>query len=464
MKTVEEQMTLARKAQEAVAEYTQEQIDEVCLAVGWEVYKDDNIAKLAKMAVEESQFGNVESKIIKHKRKVGGVLEDVRGAISVGLIERNEETGISKYAKPVGVICAILPATNPTATAGGKAVGMVKGRNAVIFKPSSRARECTVEAVNMMREGLKKVGAPVDLIQVLEDPSREAIAELMHKADLVVATGSGAVVRAAYSSGTPAYGVGQGNAVAIVAEDANIAEAASMIRGSKVFDYATSCSSENAVIAVEAVYDQFMKDMQDNGCYLVTGEDREKLKNHMWKVNAKGKLALNQDVIAKSALYIAEGAGISVPENTQILLVEGVEPIPSDKFYDEKISPVLTVYKAKDFAHAYAILVELTTLVGPGHSCGIHTYKREYIEYLGNHMKSSRITVRQPMSAGNGGHAFNRMPSTATLGCGTWGGNITTENVHWRHFINVTWVNEPVAPHGFTDEEMWGEFWKKYGK
>ncbi len=464
MKTVAEQMELARKAQEAVSEYTQQQIDEVCLAVGWEVYKDDNIAKLAKMAVEESQFGNVESKIIKHKRKVGGVLEDIKGAVSVGLIERDEEKGISKYAKPVGVICAILPATNPTATAGGKAVGMVKGRNAVIFKPSSRARECTIEAVNMMREGLKKVGAPVDLIQVLEDPSREATTELMHKADLIVATGSGAVVRAAYSSGTPAYGVGQGNAVAIIAEDANVAEAAGMIRGSKVFDYATSCSSENAVIPVEAVYDSFMKDMQENGCYLVTGEDREKLKNHMWKINAKGKLALNQDVIAKSAAYIAEGAGISIPENTQILLVEGVEPIKSDKFYDEKISPVLTVYKAKDFQHAYKILVELTTLVGPGHSCGIHTYKREYIEYLGNHMKSSRITVRQPMSAGNGGHAFNRMPSTATLGCGTWGGNITTENVHWRHFINVTWVNEPVAPHSFTDEEMWGDFWKKYGK
>ena len=141
-----------------------------------------------------------------------------------------------------------------------------------------------------------------------------------------------------------------------------------------------------------------------------------------------------------------------------------MEPIPDDKFHDEKISPVLTVYKAKDFKDAYRILVELTNLVGRGHSCGIHTYKREYIEYLGEHMKSSRITVRQSMSAGNGGHPFNRMPSTATLGCGTWGGNSTTENVHWRHFINVTWVNEPVAPWAFTDEEMWGDFWKKYGK
>ena len=464
MKTVSEQMELARKAQAIVNDYTQEQIDEICLAIGWEVYEDENIAKLAKMAVEETGYGNVQSKIIKHKRKVGGVLHDIKGAKSVGLIERNEETGISKYAKPVGVVCAILPATNPTATCGGKAVGILKGRNAVIFKPSSRALKSTTEAINMMRAGLRKVGAPEDLIQVLEDPSREAITELMKVSDLIVATGSGKVVRAAYSSGTPAYGVGQGNACAIVAEDADVAEAAKMICGSKLFDYATSCSSENAVIPVEAVYDQFMAEMKKNGCYLVTGEDREKLKNHMWKPNAKGKIALNPDIIAKSAQVIADGAGISIPEGTDILLVEGMEPILGDKFHDEKISPVLTVYKAKDFKDAYRILVELTNLVGRGHSCGIHTYKHEYIEFLGEHMKSSRITVRQSMSAGNGGHPFNRMPSTATLGCGTWGGNSTTENVHWRHFINVTWVNEPVAPWTFTDEDMWGDFWKKYGK
>ena len=286
----------------------------------------------------------------------------------------------------------------------------------------------------------------------------------MKKSDLVVATGSGQVVRAAYSSGTPALGVGQGNAVAIVAEDANIEEAASMIIGSKFFDYATSCSSENAAIPVEAVYDDFLKAMQANKAYLVTGEDREKLKNAMWQVNEKGKLALCQDIIAKSAQVIAKKAGIVIPEDTKVLMVEGIEPILSDKFYDEKISPVITIYKAKDFMDAYRILTELTNVVGRGHSCGIHTYKREYIEYLGNNMKSSRVTVRQPMASGNGGHAFNRMPSTATLGCGTWGGNSTTENVHWKHFLNITWVNEPVAPWSYTDEDMWGDFWKKYGK
>lgn len=464
MKTVDEQLRLARTAQEAIADYTQEQIDEVCLAIGWEVYRDDNIARLAEMAVEETGYGSVQSKIIKHKRKVGGVLHDVAGAKSVGCIERDESTGISKYAKPVGVVCAILPATNPTATCGGKAVGILKGRNAVIFKPSSRAQRCTTEAINMMRAGLRKVGAPEDLIQVLEEPGREAITDLMRKSDLIVATGSGQVVRAAYSSGTPAYGVGQGNAVAIVAEDADLPDAAAKICASKVFDYATSCSSENAIIVMDDVYDAFMAEMIRNHCFLVQGEAREALKNHMWKVNEKGKLALNGDVIARSAQVIADGAGIAIPQGTDILLVEGTEPVKEDKFHDEKISPVLTVYRARDFDHACRILTELTSLVGRGHSCGIHTFKQEYIEYLGNNMRTSRITVRQPMSAGNGGHPFNRMPSTATLGCGTWGGNITTENVYWRHFINVTWVNEPVEPWAFSDEEMWGEFWKKHGK
>ncbi len=464
MKTIDEQLALAKKAQLQIDNYSQEQVDEMCLAIGWEVYKDDNIEKLAKMAVEETAFGNVESKIIKHKRKVGGVLYDIKGVKSVGLMERNEETGISKYAKPVGVVCGILPATNPTATCGGKAISILKGRNAVIFKPSSRALEATRETINMMREGLKKVGAPMDLIQILEDPSRDGIAELMQKSDIVVATGSGQVVRAAYSSGTPSYGVGQGNAVAIIAEDAKVKDAAKMICASKYFDYATSCSSENSVIPLECIYDEFMKEMQANDCFLVTGEDREKLKNTMWQVNAKGKLALNQDIIAKSVQHIAKLAGITVPDTAKIILVEGTQPIYEDKFYDEKISPVLTVYKAKDFQDAYRILVELTDKVGRGHSCGIHTFKKEYIEFLGNNMKTSRVTVRQPMSAGNGGHPANRMPSTATLGCGTWGGNSTTENVHWKHFINITWVNEPVDAWTFSDEDMWGEFWKKNGK
>lgn len=462
MKSVDELLAAAKQAQKTFSGYTQQQIDDVCLSVGWEVYNDANAAILAKLAVEETGYGNFESKFVKHKRKIGGVLHDIKDVKTVGCIERNEETGISKYAKPVGVVCAILPATNPTATAGGKAISILKGGNAVIFKPSSRAKECTTKAIEFMRNGLKQVGAPEDLIQVIELPEREDTAELMRKSDLIVATGSGPLVKAAYSSGTPAYGVGAGNAVAIVAEDADIPDAVQKIHSSKTFDYATSCSSENAIIVVDAVYDQTIAAFKEMNVHVCSAQEADALKQHMWKLNKKGKMALNPDVIAQSSLVIANGAGISVPENTTMLLVESAEDPRTDQFADEKISPVLVAYRAKDFDAAVDILKILTNRVGPGHSCGIHTFKRDYIERLGNEMPTSRVTVRQPMAAANGGYPCNRMPSTATLGCGTWGGNITTENVHFKHFLNITWVNEPVEPWAFTDEEMWGAFWKKY--
>lgn len=462
MKSVNELMEAARKAQEHIKDYTQEQIDELCLSVGWEVYADENISILARMAVEETGYGNYESKVIKHKRKIGGVLYDIKGALTVGCIERNPATGISKFAKPVGVVCAILPATNPTATCGGKALSILKGRNAVIFKPSSRAQQCTLKAIEMMRAGLRRVGAPEDLIQAIELPERAATAELMAKADLIVATGSGPLVKAAYSSGTPAFGVGAGNAVAIVAEDADVTDAAGKIHASKTFDNATSCSSENAIIVVESVYEGTMKAFKDLHVHICTPAQAAALKSHMWQPGAKGGTSLNPDVIAKSAQVIAQGAGITVAPATAMILVESQEHPQFDQFAEEKISPVLAAYKAKNMDEAVEFLRILTSRVGPGHSCGIHTFKREYIDRLGNDMHTSRVTVRQPMAAANGGHPFNRMPSTATLGCGTWGGNITTENIHFKHFINITWVNEPVAPWSFTDEDMWGAFWKKY--
>ena len=461
MKSVDELLAAARKAQAQIADYTQEQIDEVCLAVGWEVYNDNNVDILARMAVDETGYGNYESKVTKHKRKVGGAMHDVLAAKTVGCIERDPATGISKYAKPVGVICGILPATNPTATCGGKAIGMLKGRNAVIFKPSSRASECTRLAIDMMRAGLRRVGAPEDLLQYIELPEREATQELMTKCDLIVATGSGPLVKAAYSSGTPAYGVGAGNAVAIIAEDADVADATAKIHSSKTFDHATSCSSENGLIIVDAVLEQSLACFNKIGTHICTEEETAKLKEYMWVPNKKGKISLNENAIAQSAKVIAAAAGITVDANTTMILLESTDDPRFDQWAQEKISPVLNYYRAKDTDEAIAKLKILTLRVGPGHSCGIHTFKQEYIERLGLEMRTSRITVRQPMAAANGGHAFNRMPSTATLGCGTWGGNITTENVHWKHFINITWVNEPVEPWEFS-EDIWADFHKKY--
>ncbi len=453
----------ARAAQAEVAAYSQQEIDDVCLSVGWEVYNDENIAELAECAVRATGMGNVADKITKHKVKVMGVLKDIREAKTVGLVERDEARGISKYAKPVGVVGALLPVTNPTATPASNGLGILKGRNAVVFAPHPRGVEASALAIEYMRRGLRRVGAPEDLVQLVSEPSIERTNELMRQVDLVVATGGGPMVKAAYSSGTPSYGVGPGNSVQIIAEDADLADAVKKVALSKAFDYATSCSSENSIIVHDSIYDAVVERFQQHEeTYLVQGAERDKLGAWMWRANKKGVVGLNPEIIAQSAERIAADAGLSVPEGTRILLVEGREPLEDDYFAGEKISPVLTIYRYGEFAEGVDILTRLTDNAGTGHSCGIHTHKREYIEHLGEVMRTSRIMVRQAQAPANGGNFFNGMPSTVTLGCGTWGGNITTENIHWKHFINLTWVSEPFEPVKPSDEEIWGEFWKRY--
>lgn len=452
----------ARVAQEKVSNYTQEQIDEVCVAVGWEVYNDENIQQIAELAVKETGMGTVEDKFAKHKNKVLGVLKDVQGAKSVGLIEVDEAKKIKKYAKPVGVVGALTPVTNPTATPSSNAVTILKGRNAVIFAPHPKAKGASKMAVDFMRAGLEKVGAPKDLIQIVEDPSLELTGELMRQVDVVLATGGGAMVKAAYSSGTPAYGVGPGNSCQIIAEDADAIDAANKIFVSKKFDNATSCSSENSIIIHESKYDELVNELIRLGSYFVQGEEREKLEQHMWKLNKKGYRSINGGIVAKSAKEIADGAGLTIPEGTKVLMVEGAEDIENDFFSQEKLSPVLTVFKCTNFQDGYKKLVRLTDNCGTGHSCGLHSFNQEYIEFLGQNMKSSRIVVNQAQAAANGGAFFNGMPSTASLGCGSWGGNITTENINYKHFLNVTWVSEYMEPNRPSDEEIFGEYFKKF--
>ncbi|QUI23686.1 aldehyde dehydrogenase family protein [Vallitalea pronyensis] len=455
-------MKKAREAQKSIERYTQEEIDDVCLAVGWEVYKDDNIRLLAEEAVRETGMGMVSDKIKKHKVKVMGVLKDIKGAQSVGLIEKQEKKGIYKYAKPMGVIGALTPVTNPTATPASNVLSILKGRNAVIFAPHPKAKKCSKMAIDFMRQGLKKVGAPEDLIQIIEEPTIALTTQLMQDVDLVVATGGGAMVKAAYSSGTPAYGVGPGNSVQIIAEDADIEDAVHKITISKIFDHATSCSSENAIIVHESIYNQVMDALKKNNGYLCEEDDKKRLQDWMWVPNKKGHISLNAKIVAQSAKKIAGDAGISVPQTTRMLLVEGELPIEKERFSEEKLSPVLTIWKYTAFDEGLDMLIRLTHVAGMGHSCGIHTFNEDYIQKLAIEMKSSRIMIRQPQAPANGGNFFNGMPSTTTLGCGTWGGNITTENINYKHFINVTWVSYPIKPMKPTDEEIWGEFWLKY--
>lgn len=457
-------MDKARAAQQRVEHYTQEQIDEVAFSVAWQVYKDDNIAACARSAVEETGMGVYEDKLLKHKVKILGVCRDIRTAKTVGVIERNELTGITKYAKPVGVVGALTPVTNPTATAASNGVGILKGRNAVIFAPHPAAKKSCAVVCGFMREGLKKVGAPEDLVQFIAEPSVPLSQELMRQVDLVLATGGSAMVKAAYSSGKPAYGVGAGNPIIIVAEDADLADAAQKIAFSKTFDNATSCSSDNSILIQESVFDTLVVEFRKQGGYLCTPEEKGKLEAWMWVESSKsGHLALNPKIIAVSARRIAAGAGISAPENTRMLMVLGEKP-GEERFSGEKLSPVMALWKYKTIDDAVALTAKLHRYAGLGHSCGIYTFNRDYIHTVAANAKASRVLVRQPHAPAAGGNFYNGMPSTVTLGCGTWGGNITSENIHWKHFINVTWVSEPIPVSKPTDEEIWGPLWAKYGK
>lgn len=454
----------AKAALKKIENFTQEQIDTACLSIGWEMYKDDNIKEMAELAVNETKMGNVQDKITKHKVKVLGVLKDIKDAVSVGLIEEDTVKAIKKYAKPVGIVGALIPVTNPTATPASNAISILKGKNAVIFSPHPAAKNSTGLAVRLMRDGLKKIGVPEDLIQIIKEPGINLTAELMRQADLVLATGGAPMVKAAYSSGTPAYGVGPGNSVQIIAEDADVSDAAEKIVLSKAFDNATSCSSENSVIIHESAYEVMLEELKKRHSYLCTESEKSLLKEWMWKIGKKGKLSLNPEIIARNAVAIAKGAGLKVPADTGIILVKGSQPVNEDLFSGEKISPILTIWKYSQFKEGLSLLKQITNFAGKGHSCGIHTWKDEYIERLGLEIQTSRIMVRQPQAPANGGNFFNGMPSTVTLGCGTWGGNITNENINYKHFLNVTWVSEPFSPQKPTDKEMWGVFWEQYGK
>jgi sulfoacetaldehyde dehydrogenase len=454
----------ARVAQKQVENYTQEQIDEVALSVAWQVYKDENIAVCARTAVDETGKGVYEDKLTKHKVKVFGVCRDIKHAKTVGVIERDEARGLTKYAKPVGVVGALTPVTNPTATPASNGTGILKGRNAVIFAPHPAAKNSCRVVCGFMREGLRKVGAPVDLVQFIEEPSVALSQELMRQVDLVLATGGAAMVKSAYSSGTPSYGVGAGNPVIVVAEDADLADAAEKIRISKSFDNATSCSSDNSLLIQTGVFDRMVAELKKQGGHLCSPEEKVKLEKWMWVANPKtGEVGLNPKVVAISARRIAADAGISVPDTTRMLMVIGERP-GKERFSGEKISPVLALWRYGTIDEAIGLVERLHTYAGMGHSVGIYSFNRDYIHKVALAAKVSRILVRQAHAPSAGGHFHNGMPSTVTLGCGTWGGNITTENIHWKHFINVTWVSEPLPVSKPTEDEIWGPVWAKFGR
>jgi sulfoacetaldehyde dehydrogenase len=457
---LKELMERARAAQKVIEFWPQEKVDEMVLAVGWESYKRETAEACARLAVDETGLGVYEDKILKHQKKTLGVVRDLQGVKTVGVIEEDKALGLVKVAKPVGVIGAITPMTNSSSTMPCNGLPILKTRNAVIFSPHPKARKTCEYICGEMRKGLKKVGAPEDLVINIKEPTMELSQELMGMADLVLATGGAGVVKVAYSSGKPAYGVGAGNATIIVDESANLEDAAVKIYKGKTFDNATSCSAENNIIIHESIFDSLLVGLQKQGGYLVTGEDRAKLKAAMWPDGSH----LSAKIIAKSVKTIAAEAGITVPKGTTFIMVMGEHIGPEDMFSAEKLSPVMTLWKYQDFSKAVQMVIDITAFSGYGHSCGIHSTNEANIMELATKAKVSRMMVRQAQSVGNSGDWANGMAFTMTLGCGTWGGNITTENITWKHFLNVTWVSYPIPPVIPDPEVLFAPHFKKFGR
>lgn len=450
----------ARVAQKVIEFWSQEKVDEMVLSVGWESYKLETAKVVTRLAVDETGLGVYEDKVAKHQKKTLGVLRDLQGVKTVGVIERIPEKGLVKIAKPIGIVGAITPMTNASSTMPCNGLMILAARNAVIFSPHPKAKKTCVLICAEMRKGLKKVGAPEDLVQYIEEPTLELSQELMSKVDLVLATGGAGVVKPAYSSGKPAYGVGAGNATIIVDETADLSVTAVKICRGKIFDNATSCSAENNIVIQESVFDILLEELKKTGGYLVTGEDRSRLKAAMWPDGQH----LSSKIVCKSVKVIAEEAGIKVPEGTKFLMVLGEHIGAQDMFSAEKLSPVVTLWKYKDFDKAVQMVIDITGFSGYGHSCGIHSVNEEHILELAMKAKVSRMMVRQPQSVGNSGDWENGMPFTMSLGCGSWGGNSTTENINVKHFMNVTWVSYPIPANIPDPEILFAPHFKKYGK
>jgi sulfoacetaldehyde dehydrogenase len=461
LREVSDVMARARAAQAAIADYTQEQVDELCTAVAWAVARPERAEALAKLAVDEGGFGNREDKVIKINKRVLGVLADMRSVRTTGVVEEDPERGLVKIAKPVGVVAALIPTTGPDATPPVKALLALKGRNAIVVAPHPRTADTTAAVVDYMRAACTQVGAPADLVQMLVKPSIGKTQELMRQADLVVATGGAAMVKAAYSSGTPAYGVGVGNAVHVVDETAHLDAAATDIVTAKTFDYATSCLADNAVVAEAGIYDGLLDRLVAGGGYLCNPEQKAMLQRRMWP---DGGHIPTPDVIAKSAPVIAELAGFSIPSDRTFLIVEEDGVGEEHPFSGEKLSVVLALYRyAGGIQPAVDLVNAITGYQGLGHTCGIHTSRDDHVDALAAGTRTARVLVNQNLNEG-AGSPRNGLPFTLSLSCGTWGGNITTENVNARHFVNLTWVSRPIAPHPVNEEELFAAHWERHGR
>jgi sulfoacetaldehyde dehydrogenase len=454
-------MARARAAMHQIASYDQARTDELVTALAWSLYQPEQAERLAKLAVQDTGLGNVADKIIKNQRKTFGTLRDLLRAKSVGVIEENAALGLVKFAKPIGVVAAVTPSTNPSATPVNKAMMALKGRNAIIIAPSPAGSETTSQTVDAMRAELKRIGAPEDLVQILPPPPSKALTEaLMKAADLVVVTGSQDNVRRAAMSGTPAIGVGAGNVPVMIDETADFDDAAEKILASKTFDNSTSCSSENAVVIVDAGYDEAIAALEKVGGYMCSAEEAKRIESILWQ---KGNL--NRRLIAKNPAILSEAFGLPAAAATaKFFMVPESGYGKAHPFSGEKLSLVLAVYRAKDFDDGRDIIKHILDYQGRGHSCGIHTRDLNRAWVMAETLDVVRVLVNFAHTFGNGGGFNSGLNFTLSMGCGSWQKNSISENLSYKHFLNITHLVKPIPEDRPEEAELFGNYWTKYGK
>jgi len=444
----------ARAAMRAIEHYDQATVDRLCRAVGWATANEKTFTRLAQQSVDESGLGDRDGRPSK-RFKISGILRDALRQKSVGVIEELPEKGLVKYAKPAGVIATLIPSTNPELTPPGNGIYALKCKDAVIFSPHPMSQKTTIEMVGIMREALRRQGAPEDLFQVVTTPSIPLAQELMSICDLTIATGGMAMVKAAYSAGKPAYGVGSGNSTMVIDETADIPDAARNTRISKTSDNGSGCSADGNLLVDGRIYEEFLEQLQKEGGHLASDAEKKLLEIAMW--DGEGRRTIQ--TIARSASQIAAIAGFPLAPDRKFIVVKQEKIGREQRFSGEKLSPVLAIYRYSTFDDALEMVRQIYEVGGKGHSCGIYSFDDDHIHRLALVAPVSRMMVRQPQSKANGGAFNNGMPMTSSLGCGIWGGNITNENISLKHYMNVTWVSRPIAEDRPSEKEIFGEFY-----
>jgi len=443
------------KAREAQAifecDFDQKRTDQVVRAIGKVVF--DNAEMLAREAVDETRMGVYEDKVAKNKGKSKGVWYDLKGKQSMGIVSVDPVTDLITILKPVGVVAAITPTTNPIVTPMSKTMFALKGKNAIIVAPHPRSKKCSAHTVALINEAIAKFGVPKNLVQCIEEPSIELTQELMRAVDVVLATGGMPMVKSAYSSGKPSYGVGAGNVQVIIDRGVDYSKAAATIIQGRIFDNGIICSGEQSFIYPKEDREKILDAFKSNGAYIVPDADHDKMVNALF---VDGKIA--GDVVGQSVKYIADKAGIKIPDGTRVLVVEAHGVAQADLISKEKMCPVLAAFPYDKFEEAIDIARTNLHFEGNGHSAGVHSNNEEHIRMVGMGLTVSRVVVNAPVSTTAGGAMASGLACTNTLGCGTWGNNTLSENLTYKHLLNTTRVAR-LSPkvHIPTDEELWAE-------